>query len=162
MATAIVFGLVLVFLLMAALYDSFVAPFIIMFSVPLAVVGAVGALALTHETLNAFSLIGTVLLIGLVAKNGILLVDFANRARAAGAGAESAIRESARVRFRPIVMTTAAMVFGMLPLALGLDPAVAARSSLGVVVIGGLLSSLLLTLVLVPVIYVRLTHGRRA
>ena len=162
MATAIALGLVLVFLLMAALYDSFVSPFIIMFSVPLAVVGAVGALALTHETLNAFSLIGTVLLIGLVTKNGILLVDFANRAHAAGASAADAIKESARVRFRPIVMTTAAMIFGMLPLALGLDRAVAARTSLGIVVIGGLLSSLLLTLVLVPVIFVRLTRDRHA
>ncbi|HEY7993997.1 MAG TPA: efflux RND transporter permease subunit [Candidatus Eremiobacteraceae bacterium] len=162
MATAIGLGLVLVFLLMAALYDSFVSPFIIMFSVPLAAVGAVGALALTHETLNAFSLIGTVLLVGLVTKNGILLVDFANRAHAAGAGALGAIKESARVRFRPIIMTTAAMIFGMLPLALGLDPAVAARKSLGIVVIGGLLSSLLLTLLLVPVIYVRLTRDRHA
>jgi len=162
MATAIGLGLVLVFLLMAALYDSFVSPFIIMFSVPLAVVGAVGALAATRETLNAFSLIGTVLLIGLVTKNGILLVDFANRAHAAGADALAAIKESARVRFRPIIMTTAAMVFGMLPLALGLDPAVAARKSLGIVVIGGLLSSLLLTLLLVPVIYVRLTRDRHA
>lgn len=162
MATAIGLGLVLVFLLMAALYDSFLSPFIIMFSVPLAVVGAVSALALTSETLNAFSLIGTVLLIGLVTKNGILLVDFANRARAAGAGTLAAISESARVRFRPIIMTTAAMVFGMLPLALGLDPAVAARRSLGIVVIGGLLSSLLLTLLLVPVIYVRFTRDRHA
>ncbi len=162
MATAIVLGLVLVFLLMAALYDSFVAPFVIMFSVPLAVVGAVGALALAHETLNAFSLIGTVLLIGLVSKNGILLVDFANRARATGANTVAAIRESARVRFRPIVMTTAAMIFGMLPLALGLDAAVAARRSLGIVVIGGLLSSLLLTLLLIPVVYVRFTRDRRA
>jgi hydrophobic/amphiphilic exporter-1 (mainly G- bacteria), HAE1 family len=162
MATAIVLGLVLVFLLMAALYDSFVLPFIIMFSVPLAVVGAVGALAATHETLNAFSLIGTVLLIGLVTKNGILLVDFANRARAGGATALEAIGQSARVRFRPIIMTTAAMVFGMLPLALGLDPAVAARKSLGIVVIGGLVSSLLLTLLLIPVIFVRLARNRRA
>ena len=162
MATAIVLGLVLVFLLMAALYDSFALPFIIMFSVPLAVVGAIGALALSHETLNAFSLIGTVLLIGLVTKNGILLVDFANRARRSGAHALAAIRESARVRFRPIVMTTAAMVFGMLPLGLGLDPAVAARKSLGIVVIGGLISSLLLTLLLIPVIYVRFTRGNRA
>jgi HAE1 family hydrophobic/amphiphilic exporter-1 len=162
MATAIVLGLALVFLLMAALYDSFRAPFIIMFSVPLAVVGAIGALALAHETLNAFSLIGTVLLIGLVTKNGILLVDFANRAQAAGAGVLVAVRESARVRFRPIIMTTAAMVFGMLPLALGLDPAVAARKSLGIVVIGGLISSLLLTLLLIPVIYVRFNRGRRA
>ena len=161
MAIAIVLGLVLVFLLMAALYDSFLAPFIIMFSVPLAVVGALGALAITRETLNAFSLIGTVLLIGLVSKNGILLVDFANRMRATGLDRLAAIRESARVRFRPILMTTVAMVFGMLPLALGLDPAVAARKSLGIVVIGGLLSSLALTLLVIPVVYVWLTRDAR-
>jgi HAE1 family hydrophobic/amphiphilic exporter-1 len=161
MAIAIVLGLVLVFLLMAALYDSFLAPFIIMFSVPLAVVGALGALALTRETLNAFSLIGAVLLIGLVSKNGILLVDFANRLHAGGLDRIAAIRESARVRFRPILMTTVAMVFGMLPLALGLDPAVAPRKSLGIVVIGGLTSSLLLTLVFIPVVYVWLTRDAR-
>lgn len=154
MLVAIAFGLLLVFLLMAALYDSFLAPLIIMSTVPLAVIGAVGALAITGETFNAFSLIGTVLLIGLVSKNGILLVDFANRMQRAGLDGTAAIRESARVRFRPVIMTTVAMVFGMLPLALGLDPAVAARKSLGIVVIGGLTSSLLLTLVLVPVVYV--------
>jgi hydrophobic/amphiphilic exporter-1 (mainly G- bacteria), HAE1 family len=161
MIVAFVLGLVLVFLLMAALYDSFLSPFIIMFSVPLAVVGAVGGLAAAGETLNAFSLIGTVLLIGLVSKNGILLVDFASRMRARGVDSVAAIRESARVRFRPIVMTTVAMVFGMLPLALGLDPAVAARRSLGIVVIGGLISSLLLTLVLVPVIFVAFAKNGR-
>ncbi|HME82877.1 MAG TPA: efflux RND transporter permease subunit [Candidatus Eremiobacteraceae bacterium] len=157
MALAIVLGVVLVFLLMVALYNSYVTPFIIITSVPLAVVGAIGALALTRETLNAFSMIGTVLLIGLVSKNGILLVDFANQLRERGMDRLAAIRESARTRFRPIVMTTVAMIFGMLPLALGLDPAVASRSSLGVVVIGGLISSLLLTLVLIPVVYMWLS-----
>ncbi len=153
MVLALVLGVVLVFLLMVALYNSYITPLIIMVSVPLAVVGAIGALALTHETLNAFSFIGGVLLIGLVSKNGILLVDFANQLRMRGMDRLSAIRESARLRFRPIVMTTVAMIFGMLPLALGLDHAVASRSSLGVVVIGGLISSLLLTLVLIPVAY---------
>jgi multidrug efflux pump subunit AcrB len=163
MGLAIALGLALVFLLMAALYDSFLTPFIIMFSVPLAVVGALGALALSGETLNVFSLIGTVLLIGLVSKNGILLVDFANRmVRLRGMERVAAIRESARVRFRPIIMTTVAMVFGMLPLALGLDPAVMARRSLGIVVIGGLISSLLLTLVLIPVVFVALHPQRKA
>ncbi|HZV79671.1 MAG TPA: efflux RND transporter permease subunit [Candidatus Binatus sp.] len=153
MVMAIVLGILLVFLLMVALYNSYVSPLIIMFSVPLAVVGAIGGLALTHQTLNAFSFIGTVLLIGLVSKNGILLVDFANQLRVRGMDRLSAIRESARTRFRPIVMTTVAMIFGMLPLALGLDHAVASRSSLGIVVIGGLISSLLLTLVVIPVVY---------
>jgi len=162
MAIALALGMVLVFLLMVALYNSYLSPFIIMFSVPVAVVGALGALAITRQTLNAFSLIGTVLLIGLVTKNGILLVDFANQLRDRGMDKLAAIRESARVRFRPIVMTTAAMVFGMLPLALGLDHAVESRRSLGIVVIGGLISSLLLTLILIPVVYVWLspTHMR--
>jgi HAE1 family hydrophobic/amphiphilic exporter-1 len=160
MALSLVFGLVLVFLLMVALYNSYRSPFIIMFSVPVAVVGAVGGLALTGESLNAFSLIGTVLLIGLVTKNGILLVDYANQLRERGLERLDAIRESARVRFRPIIMTTAAMVFGMLPLALGLDHAVQSRRSLGIVVIGGLISSLLLTLILIPVVYMWVSPKR--
>jgi HAE1 family hydrophobic/amphiphilic exporter-1 len=154
-------GMALVFLLMVALYDSFVAPLYIMLAVPLAVVGAIGALALAHETLNAFSLIGTVLLIGLVTKNGILLVDYANQRLAAGMDRIAAIVESARTRFRPIVMTTVAMIFGMLPLALGLDPAVTSRRGLGIVVIGGLSSSLLLTLVVIPVIYAAFGRDRQ-
>ena len=161
MAVALATALVLVFLLMVALYNSYGAPFIIMFSVPVAVVGALGSLAVTRQTLNAFSLIGTVLLIGLVSKNGILLVDYANQLRARGLDLLAAIRESARTRFRPIMMTTVAMVFGMLPLALALDPAVVSRRSLGIVVIGGLISSLLLTLVLIPVMYVRLSPKRK-
>lgn len=159
---ALIVSLVLVFLLMVALYDSFVTPFIIMFSVPVAAVGALGALALTHETLNLFSLIGTVLLIGLVIKNGVLLVDFANVRAREGADRFAAIGEAAELRFRPIVMTTSAMVVSMLPVALAFDPGAAVRRSLGVVVIGGLLSSLLLTLVLVPVIYARLAPTGRS
>jgi HAE1 family hydrophobic/amphiphilic exporter-1 len=126
-----------------------------MFSVPVAVVGALGSLALTHQTLNLFSFIGSVLLIGLVSKNGILLVDFANRLRREGRDELAAVRESALERFRPIVMTTLAMIAGMTPLALALDPGSQAERSLGTVVIGGLTSSLLLTLLLVPIVYLR-------
>jgi multidrug efflux pump len=125
-----------------------------MFAVPVAVVGALGSLAITHQTLNLFSLIGSVLLIGLVTKNGILLVDFADARLREGLGRIDAIRKAARERFRPIIMTTSAMIAGMLPLAFVLDPGAQAESSLGIVVIGGLASSLLLTLVLVPVVYV--------
>jgi len=146
----------LVYLLMVALYNDYRKPFIIMFSVPVAAVGALGALAITHQTINLFSLIGTVLLVGLVAKNGILLVDFAAMRERAGMSRDEAIRAAARERLRPIAMTTLAMIAGMLPLACTLDPGAAAASSLGIVVIGGLTSSLLLTLVLVPVVYVRL------
>ncbi len=155
MTLSLVLSIALVYLLMVALYDSYRTPFVIMFSVPVAVVGALGALALTHQTLNLFSFIGSVLLIGLVSKNGILLVDFANRLRREGMDRMAAVRESARERFRPIVMTTLAMIAGMLPLALAIDPGSQAERSLGTVVIGGLVSSLVLTLLLVPIVYLR-------
>ena len=155
MSLSLLLSIALVYLLMVALYDSYKTPFVIMFSVPVAVVGALGALALAHQTLNLFSFIGSVLLVGLVTKNGILLVDFANRLRHAGQSEIAAVRESALERFRPIVMTTCAMIAGMLPLALALDPGSQAERSLGTVVIGGLSSSLLLTLVLVPIVYLR-------
>ena len=155
MSVSLLLSIALVYLLMVALYDSYRTPFVIMFSVPVAVVGALGALALAHQTLNLFSFIGSVLLVGLVTKNGILLVDFANRLRSTGYGQIEAVRESALERFRPIIMTTCAMIAGMLPLALALDPGSQAERSLGTVVIGGLSSSLLLTLVLVPIVYLR-------
>ncbi|MFY9779506.1 MAG: efflux RND transporter permease subunit [Candidatus Baltobacteraceae bacterium] len=154
MSVALALSIVLVYLLMVALYNSYRTPFIIMFAVPVAVVGALGSLALTHQTLNLFSMIGSVLLIGLVSKNGILLVDFANARQREGLGRVPAMCEAAKERFRPIMMTTAAMIAGMTPLALALDPGAQAAASLGTVVIGGLLSSLLLTLLLVPVVYV--------
>jgi HAE1 family hydrophobic/amphiphilic exporter-1 len=152
---------VLVYLLMVALYNSYRTPFIIMFAVPVAAVGALGSLAITHQTLNLFSLIGSVLLIGLVAKNGILLVDFADARQRDGMDRIAAIKEAARERFRPIMMTTAAMIAGMIPLAFVLDPGAQAEASLGTVVIGGLSSSLLLTLLLVPVVYVAMAAKPR-
>jgi multidrug efflux pump subunit AcrB len=134
-----------------------------MFSVPVAAFGALGALAITHETLNLFSLIGTILLVGIVTKNGILLVDYANTLRERGLAKLDAIKGSAFTRFRPIVMTSISVVAGNFPLALALEPGSSVRSSLGVVVIGGILSSLVLTLVLVPVMYMWLApehfHG---
>jgi hydrophobic/amphiphilic exporter-1 (mainly G- bacteria), HAE1 family len=151
---SLVLSVVLVFLLMVALYNSYRSPLIIMFSVPVAAVGALSALALTRETLNLFSLIGTIMLIGIVTKNGILLVDYANTLRRRGRRKLRAIVESAHTRFRPIVMTSVSVVAGNIPLALALEPGSAVRSSLGTVVIGGILSSLFLTLVLVPVMYV--------
>ncbi len=161
MGIALLLSIVLVYLLMVALYNSYRTPFIIMFAVPVAVVGALGSLALTHQTLNLFSLIGSVLLIGLVTKNGILLVDFANQRRREGLGRVAAMREAARQRFRPIMMTTIAMIAGMIPLAFVLDPGAQAARSLGTVVIGGLASSLLLTLLLVPVVYVAIAGESR-
>jgi hydrophobic/amphiphilic exporter-1 (mainly G- bacteria), HAE1 family len=157
-ASAMVFSMSLVYLLMVALFNSYVSPFVIMFTVPLAAVGAVGGLALSHQTLNLYSLVGTILLIGLVSKNGILIVDFANQARARGADRFTAVRDAALTRFRPIVMTTFSMVFGMLPLALGLEAGGSQRAPLGIVVIGGLISSLLLSLVVIPIVYMRFTR----
>jgi HAE1 family hydrophobic/amphiphilic exporter-1 len=151
---SMILSVVLVFLLMVALYNSYVSPFIILFSVPVAAIGALGALVLTHRTLNLFSLIGTILLIGIATKNGILLVDYANTLRERGHSKLAAIKESAFTRFRPIVMTSFSVVAGNLPLALSFDPGAASRSSLGIVVIGGVLSSLVLTLVLIPNMYV--------
>lgn len=153
MAIGLMLSLCLVYLLMVALYDSYRLPFIIMFSVPVAAVGALTSLAIAHQALNLFSLIGTVLLVGLASKNGILLVDFANHMVEGGMDRKSAMVEAARERFRPIIMTTCAMIAGMSPIALALDPGGAQRQALGVVVIGGLISSLVLTLALVPVMF---------
>ncbi len=163
LGASLILSVVLVFLLMVALYNSYRAPFIILFSVPVAAVGALGALVLTHKTLNLFSLIGTILLVGIAAKNGILLVDYANTLRARGEAKLTAILDSAKTRFRPIVMTSVSVVLGNLPLALALEPGSGSRASLGIVIIGGVLSSLVLTLLLVPIVYLWLApeHVRR-
>jgi hydrophobic/amphiphilic exporter-1 (mainly G- bacteria), HAE1 family len=153
LGSSLVLSILLVFLLMVALYNSYRDPFIIIFSVPVAAVGAMTALVLTHQTLNLFSLIGTILLVGIATKNGILLVDYANTLRGRGLGKLEAIKQSAFTRFRPIVMTSFSVIFGNLPLALALDPGSGSRASLGIVIIGGVLSSLVLTLLLIPNMY---------
>ncbi len=153
MGLALMTSFVLVYMLMVILYGSFLEPFIIMFAVPVALVGALGGLELRGQTLNLFSLIGIVMLFGLVAKNGILLVDYTNTLTRRGMKVRDALVRAAETRFRPIVMTTCAMVFGMLPLSLGLTEGAEERASMGTVLIGGLLSSLILTLFLVPVVY---------
>ncbi len=153
MGLSMIVSIILVYLLMVALYNSYLSPFIIIFSVPVAAIGAIGALLLTHRSLNLFSLIGTILLIGIATKNGILLVDYANTLRTRGLDKLSAIKESAHTRFRPIIMTSFSVMAGNLPLAVALDPGSASRSSLGIVVIGGVLSSLVLTLLLIPNVY---------
>ena len=158
---SLIVSVFLVYLLMVALYNDFRDPLIILFSVPLAIVGALAALWITHNTLNLFSLIGALLLVGLVAKNGILLVDYTNTLRRReGMDKRAAAVESGKTRFRPIIMTTAAMITGMFPLALALEPGSAVRSSLGIVVIGGLLSSLVLTLFIVPIVYQWIAPGK--
>jgi multidrug efflux pump subunit AcrB len=127
--------------------------------VPVAAIGALGGLAITHQSLNLYSLIGVVMLVGLVSKNGILLVDLANLRVRAGMEKVRAIEIAARERFRPIVMTTVSMIAGMTPLALALDPGSVAKRSLGTVVIGGLTSSLVLTLVIVPIAFIWIAPG---
>jgi HAE1 family hydrophobic/amphiphilic exporter-1 len=159
--TSLALSILLVFLVIVALYNSYRTPFVTLFAIPLATIGALGALWITHSTLNLYSLIGIVLLVGLVTKNGILLVDYADTTRLRGASKDDGMREAAATRFRPIIMTTVAMIAGMLPLALALDPGAQAERSLGTVVIGGLISSLLLTLVLVPVVYIAVAPVRR-
>ncbi|MGH7715725.1 MAG: efflux RND transporter permease subunit, partial [Vulcanimicrobiaceae bacterium] len=153
LGASMIFSVILVFLLMVALYNSYSSPFIIMFSVPVAAVGAISALLITHKTLNLFSLIGTILLIGIATKNGILLVDYANTLRSRGRDKLAAIKESAHTRFRPIIMTSFSIVAANIPLALGFEPGSGSRTSLGTVIIGGVLSSLVLTLALVPIAY---------
>jgi HAE1 family hydrophobic/amphiphilic exporter-1 len=158
--TSLAISIVLVFLMIVALYNSYRTPFVTLFAIPVATIGALGALWITRNTLNLYSLIGMVLLVGLVTKNGILMVDYADTVRLRGATKEAGMREAAATRFRPIVMTTIAMIAGMLPLALGLEPGAQTRASLAIVVIGGLLSSLALTLFIVPIMYLWIAPDR--
>jgi len=142
-----------VYMILAAQFESFIHPFTISLSLPFSLIGAVLALLLTHQTLNMMSMIGLVMLMGVVTKNAILLVDFTNTLRARGLDRTEAILRAGPRRLRPILMTTAAIVFGMLPIALGIGKGAELRQSMAICVIGGLLSSMFLTLVLVPVVY---------
>jgi HAE1 family hydrophobic/amphiphilic exporter-1 len=153
MGLALMLAVIFVYMLLAAQFNSFVHPFTIMLSLPLSVVGAFGALYLSGMTLSIFSMIGIIMLMGLVTKNAILLVDYTNTLRERGHGIMEALLEAGPVRLRPILMTTAAMVFGMLPVALALSEGGEIRAPMAVTVIGGLLTSMVLTLVVVPVVY---------
>lgn len=153
MSIALTLAILFVYMIMVSLFESYIHPFTIMFSLPVALVGALGALALTGMTLSMFSMIGIIMLMGLVTKNAILLVDFTNTLRGRGMGMREALLEAGKTRLRPIIMTTATMIFGMMPLALALGAGSEMRQSMAVVIIGGLTSSTLLTLVLVPVVY---------
>ena len=150
---ALIAAIIFVYMVMVALYDSYFDPFVILFSIPLAMIGALLALALTMKSLNIFSILGIIMLIGLVGKNAILLVDRTNQRKKEGESTFDALIDAGRNRIRPIMMTTAAMVFGMLPIATSLDAGSEWKSGLAWAIIGGLISSLFLTLVLVPVIY---------
>ncbi len=153
---AMIAAILFVYMVMVALYDSYLDPFIVLFSIPVAMVGALLALALTMKSLNIFSILGIIMLVGLVGKNAILLVDRANQVRKEnGLSPYDAIIDAGKNRLRPILMTTTAMVIGMLPLALATDSGSEWKSGLAWAIIGGLISSMFLTLVLVPVVYLK-------
>lgn len=153
LGVALLAAIILVYLVMVALYDSFVYPFVVLFSIPLSFIGALLALALTNNSLNIFTILGVIMLVGLVCKNAILLVDFANHRKAEGENTYNALIQANHARLRPILMTTIAMVFGMVPIALASGAAAEMNNGLAWVIIGGLISSLFLTLVIVPVVY---------
>lgn len=153
---AIVLAVIMIYLILASQFGSFLQPLAIMFSVPLALVGVFLALLATRDTLNMMSMIGLIMLMGIVTKNAILLVDSANELQREGQNTRDALIHAGEVRLRPIAMTTVATVFGMLPIALGLGAGGAARAPMARAVIGGLITSTLLTLLVVPVVYIYL------
>lgn len=150
---AFVASLILMYLVMVALYDSYVYPMVVMLSLPLSIIGALLALALSGKSMSIFSIMGIIMLMGLVAKNAILVVDFANNAQKQGKKAKDAIIEATAVRFRPILMTNLALIAGMLPIALGSGAGAEWKNGLGWVLIGGLASSMVLSYIIVPVLY---------
>ncbi len=150
---AFILALILIYLALSAQFESFLDPFIIMFTVPLALTGALLALWLGSHTMNIFSQIGIIVLVGIVTKNGILIVEFANQRRQAGLSTFDAVVEASTLRLRPILMTSMATILGVLPIALALGAASTSRISMGIAIIGGLLFSLLLTLYIIPSIY---------
>ncbi len=150
---AMLIGFLLVYLIMVALYESAVYPFVVMFSIPVALIGAFLALALAMETMTIFAIVGLIMLMGLVAKNGILIVDFANHLKEKGKSRTEALVEAGKERLRPILMTTVAMILGMLPIAISTGSGAEVKNGMGWVIIGGLSSSLILTLFLVPTVY---------
>jgi hydrophobic/amphiphilic exporter-1 (mainly G- bacteria), HAE1 family len=153
-------SLILMYLIMVLLYDSFVYPLVVIASVPVALIGSLYALAITKSTMSVFTILGIIMLLGLVAKNAILIVDFANQAKARGASTREALLEAGKERLRPILMTTIAMVIGMLPIALAQGAGAEWKNGLAWVIIGGLSSSLLLTVFVVPALYELVDSGK--
>jgi multidrug efflux pump len=154
------FALILVFLILAAQFESFRDPLIIMFTIPLAITGAILSLWITGSTLNIFSEIGMIVLIGIVTKNGILIIEFANQRREQGLSIHDAVIDAATQRFRPILMTSLATILGAVPIALSIGAASTSRVSLGYVIIGGLFFALILTLFVIPALYTYLTSKK--
>jgi HAE1 family hydrophobic/amphiphilic exporter-1/multidrug efflux pump len=158
---ALLLALILIYLVLAAQFESFTDPFIIMITVPLAIAGALISLWMLGQTLNIFSQIGIIMLIGLVTKNGILIVEFANKKREAGLSIKEAVLEAAAQRLRPILMTSLATALGALPIAISLGAAATSRKPLGTVVVGGLMFSLILTLFVIPAVYTYLSSKHK-
>ncbi|HRG29086.1 MAG TPA: efflux RND transporter permease subunit, partial [Chitinophagales bacterium] len=154
-------ALILIYLILAAQFESFRDPLIVMFTVPLALAGAVLTLSIFGQTLNIFSQIGIIVLVGIVTKNGILIVEFANQRKEAGLDKFDAVLEAATQRFRPILMTSFATILGALPIALALGASSKSRVSMGIAIIGGLLFSLILTLYLIPLLYLMWSSKRK-
>jgi multidrug efflux pump len=154
------FGLavVLIYLVLAAQFESFIHPLTILLAVPLAVAGALVSLFIFRQSLNIYSQIGLIMLIGLVTKNSILIVEYANQLRARGRSIVEAVAQATQIRLRPILMTSFATIFGILPIAIGLGAGAEARRPLGIAVVGGMIFSTFLTLVLVPVVYTYLAR----
>jgi HAE1 family hydrophobic/amphiphilic exporter-1 len=153
LAQALALALILEYMLLVALYHSWVYPLVLLLSVPLGLVGSIFGLYLTGNTINVFSLMGMIMAFGLVAKNGILLIDYTNALRERGLSRTDALVESARTRLRPILMTSAVMVFGMFPLALKLEEGAESRAPMAVVVIGAILTSTVLAIAVIPAVY---------
>jgi len=151
--SALGLAVVFIYLILASLFGSFLQPLAIMLALPLSFIGVALALLLTGGNMNVMTMIGVIMLMGLVTKNGILLVDFANQLRGEGEQRSAALLSAGRIRLRPIIMTTVAMIFGMLPLALAIGAGAEARAPMARAVIGGLITSTLLTLFVVPVMY---------
>ena len=164
LATSVVISVLLaiffIYLVLTSLYESFVTPLTIMLVLPLAIAGAFVALFLTHKSLDIFSMIGCVLLMGVATKNSILLVDYAINKMREGMDRKSAMIEAGKVRLRPILMTSLALIAGMIPLAIGLNEASRQRTSMGMAIIGGLISSTLLTLIVIPAAFMYLDQLR--
>lgn len=152
-AKALLLAIILIYMVLAAEFESFIHPFTIMLSLPFSLIGAILGLLISGSTINIMSLIGVIMLMGLVTKNAILLVDYTNQLREKGMPIVDALVEAGSVRLRPILMTTMAMIFGMAPIALGIGAGAELRSSMGVALIGGLITSTFLTLIIIPLVY---------
>jgi HAE1 family hydrophobic/amphiphilic exporter-1 len=158
---ALLLALALVYIVLASQFNSFLQPLIVMTAQPLAVVGGLFALWITGTTLNMISMIGLILLMGLVAKNSILLVDLTNQLRAQGRAVEEALSEACPIRLRPVLMTSLTVILALAPAALGLGAGADTNGPMAIAVIGGMVSSTLLTLVVVPAVYSLVEQGLR-